>query len=174
MTYYYTQQYYPDSLEHYGVPGMKWGVRRNIRVLANRRRNVAVKDIKNDYETGRITKGQKQDRIKAANAKKKTEIQRMRKRVDRAAVNGNLDKVKQDIAKQTIKEVPAHTLKKGLTTVNKLIGGYNTAGIVGTGLIGAAVAPPLAGAFITSAAVGAAAEIGAQHVRQMLIDRVIT
>lgn len=40
------------TIYHYGVKGMKWGVRRDFRVLANNRRNKAIKEAKRDYNLG--------------------------------------------------------------------------------------------------------------------------
>lgn len=44
-----------DDLAHYGVPGMRWGVRRNLHVLSNNRRNNAVRDARIKYKNKQIT-----------------------------------------------------------------------------------------------------------------------
>ena len=54
------------ELHHYGVKGMKWGVRRDYRVLANHRRNQAVRDAKKDYREGKISKSDRKEAIKKA------------------------------------------------------------------------------------------------------------
>ena len=56
---------------------MKWGIRRNSRVLANHRRNDAVRSIKNDYDLGKITKDKKRSLIKAENKKKRAFIKKI-------------------------------------------------------------------------------------------------
>ena len=48
-----------EYLQHYGIPGMKWGIRKNARLLANHRRNAEVRKIKKDYKTGEISRKEK-------------------------------------------------------------------------------------------------------------------
>ena len=68
----YTSDTYSDEeLLHYGVRGMKWGIRRDVRVLANHRRNQAVKDARNKYHSGKITNEKKRSAIRKANFEKK-------------------------------------------------------------------------------------------------------
>lgn len=161
-----------DELIHYGVPGMKWGVRRNARVLANRRRNVAVTKAKKDYKTGKITKDQKKTSIQNANVKKKSDLTKMKTDIKNVKNREELQKVKQDISIKTIKEVPHSTIKKGATTVNKFLGTYHATTTVATAGIAAAVNPAFAGAMITAGAIGAAAEVGTHYLLQIGIDRV--
>ena len=71
MEYDYNNQEY---LQHYGVPGMKWGIRRNSRLLANHNRNEKVRTAKLDYKTGKIDKKEKKTIISDANKAKKAEI----------------------------------------------------------------------------------------------------
>ena len=59
-----------NELYHYGVPGMKWGVRRDTRIIANHRRNVEVGKLKERYRAGKITKQQYKDLIHKINLQK--------------------------------------------------------------------------------------------------------
>lgn len=163
--------YYSDELQHYGVPGMKWGVRRNARVLANRRRNQAVRKTKTDYELGKITKSQKKEQIKEANKKKKASLRKMNYDIDAASNKQEFNKVKHDIARQTISEVPAHRIKKGLTTCNKILGTMHTTTNAAVGIAGATVAGPYASLVLSTYAVSAAAELGLHYLAQKGIDR---
>ena len=166
MTDYY---YKPDELQHYGVLGMKWGVRRNSRVLGNHRRNIAVKDAKQAYRSGSITKEQKKAAIKKANQDRKALIKSAGAR--RTREEGK--QYRRDIKNQTLSEVPHSHLKKGLTTVNKLL----ALGVIANNAtaVGAASAlmPAMAPLAISGAAVSSAAAIGASYlVQNGILDKI--
>lgn len=115
---------YEDELQHYGIPGQKWGVRRNLRVLANHRRNVAVNNAKREYRNKNITKDQRKLAIKQANLDKKALL----KSVKQKRTREEFKQYKKDIKKQTLSEVPNARIKKGATTVNHLITAAQVAG----------------------------------------------
>lgn len=164
-----------DELQHYGALGMKWGVRRNTRVLENHRRNSAVRDIKKDYKSGKITRSEKKAAIQSANVNKKNAIRQSKYMLKNFKNRQDARDYRKNIASQTIAEVPHRHLKKGATTVNHLLAGINTAGAGIGALVGAtaatAVAPGLGTLFIGSAAVSGAAALGAHALVQMGIDK---
>ena len=66
-----------DELQHYGIPGMKWGVRRNIRTLTYHRRNQSIKDARLNYKEGNISRSEKRAEIKKAKRNRKLESKQM-------------------------------------------------------------------------------------------------
>lgn len=66
-----------EYLEHYGIPGMKWGVRRSRKALAKARTEARVKAVNREGRTGYKTKGNKltesqlNDRIRRMEMEKK-------------------------------------------------------------------------------------------------------
>lgn len=170
--------YNNEELYHYGVKGMKWGVRRNTRVLANHRRNVKVRKIKNDYEVGKISKEKKKKLILEANLSKKKYIQDTNERLKNISSETEMRKYKAEVTRQTINEVPHQRLKKGITTANKVLGGMHVANSIATGVVGAVGAmsvpvagPALAGVYIGSGVAAAAVETGIHALAQMGIDK---
>ena len=163
--------YYSNELYHYGVKGMKWGVRRDYRVLANRRRNEAVRKVKTDYKTGVISRSEKKQRMKEAKNTKKILQTQMKSRYKNAKTREERKALNQDIRNQTIREVPHRRIKKGATTVNRLL----TVGTVGSAAIGTvaavATAPALAPLALTSLAGTTALNAGRQALFQWGIDR---
>ena len=130
MNYIITRTDSEDELMHYGVLGMKWGVRRNAKVLANNRRNKEVRSIKDQYDMGNISKEQKRSGIKAANTKKRDFIKKTNSDLKGYKNENGLREYKNNMAKTTIKEVPNHRLKKGLVTANKILAGINMSNAV--------------------------------------------
>lgn len=160
-----------DELMHYGVLGMKWGVRRNVRLLANRRRNESVQKIKADYKSGKITRNQKKAKIKKANTTKSSYITETKAKFKSIDNKQDYKKAKNTIAMQTISEVSHPTLKKGATTVNKFLGGSHALGTFASGVATASVLGPVG---LAVGAGGAAAEIGAHYLIQKgIIDKLI-
>ena len=160
-----------DELMHYGVLGMKWGVRRNVNVLANHRRNQSVKRIKNSYEIGKISKDEKRSQIKNENAKKKDYINKSKTKLKNMKTKQEVQQYKNNIAKQTISEVPNSRIKKGATTVNKIFAGMHVGSNVAGGIATAAMIPAAAPLALGTYATAALAEIGAHALVQMGINK---
>lgn len=161
------EYYYEDYLMHYGVKGMKWGVRRDVRLLANNRRNNTVRKIKNQYETGKITSEQKKAAIKKANNIKKAYIKKTESDYINAKTERDRNIMERDIKKQSISEVPNRRLKNGARIVNHILNGVDIgANVAAAGFMATAV-PPLGPMYIGSAAVVSAVAAG----RNWLIDK---
>lgn len=159
------------TIYHYGVKGMKWGVRRDARVLAAHRTNEAVRKAKNDYREGKISKSERKAAIKKAkNYKKdyKKELKSQFKNADRK----ERKRLNKDITNQAKKEVGARRLKKAATSFNRSTTVATLSGsAVALGM--SFVAAPALGPLIAgSAAAATAGALGKQWIAQKLIDKV--
>lgn len=156
-----------DELYHYGIKGMKWGVRRDARLLANRRRNNAVRKAKNRYETGKITKEEKRSAIDKANQQKKAYLTNTKQKLKNARTSEEIEKMHKDITQQSIKEVPNRRIKNGARMANHILTGVQVGETVAVAAIGTAAFPalgPLYAASVAGTALGAAG-------RAWLIDK---
>ena len=160
-----------DTIYHYGVKGMKWGVRRDARVLAAHRTNEAVRKAKNDYREGKISKSERKAAIKKAkNYKKdyKKELKSQFKNADRK----ERKQLNKDITNQAKKEVGARRLKKAATSFNRATTVATLSGSAVALGMGFVAAPALGPLIAGSAAAATAGALGKQWIAQKLIDKV--
>jgi hypothetical protein len=160
-----------DELYHYGVPGMKWGVRRDTRILANHRRNVEAGRLKEYYRSGMITKQQYKDSIRSVNLRKKKYMSDVENKFRNAKSDAERTKLGNDITITAVKEVPNITIKRGLAVANNLLGAANIASTSYTTLGLAAFNPAFATAYIGAGVVSVAAEAGYRYVTRSLLDK---
>lgn len=158
-------------LIHYGVPGMRWGVRRDARIIANHRRNVEVSLQKNKYKTGKITKEQYIAARKKATAEKKKYMSDVENKYRNAKSEKEIAKLDNDITKTAIKEVPNLTVKRGLAVVNQMLAIYDTTTVAATTGMLAVANPAFAAAYVGAGAVTIAAEAGYRYVTRSLLDK---
>lgn len=159
------------ELYHYGVAGMKWGVRRDARILANHRRNTEVGKLKEQYRSGKITKQQYKDSIHNVNLYKKKYMSDVENKFRNAKSNDERNKLGKDIANTAVKEVPNITIKRGLAVTNQLFG---TASIGTTAYTAVGLAmfnPAFATAYIGAGVVSTVAESGFRYITRSLLDK---
>lgn len=160
------------DLLHYGVPGMKWGVRRDARILANSRRNERIREARDAYKAGKITKEARDKEIQSAQRDKKMELNKTKEKFTKAKTDTERERLASDIRNKTLKEVPNANLKRGAYAVNAMLGVANTASIGLATVPLLSVNPAFAGAILASAAVGVAAEAGYRYMIRLGIDKV--
>ena len=160
-----------DELYHYGVPGMKWGVRRDVRILANHRRNVAAGRLKEQYRSGNITKQQYKDSIRNVNLRKKKYMSDIENEFRNAKTDSERTKLGENISNTAVNEVPNISIKRGLAVANQLFGTANIGSTTYTTLGLAAINPAFATAYVGAGVVSAAAEVGLRYVTRSLLDK---
>jgi len=159
------------ELYHYGVPGMIWGVRRDTRILANHRRNVAADQLTEQYRSGKITKQQYKDSIRKVNLRKKKYMSDVDDQFRNAKSNSERDKLGKSISDTAVKEVPNITIKRGLAVTNQLFGAASIGSNAYTALTLAAFNPAFATAYIGAGAVTTLAESGFRYMTRSVLDK---
>lgn len=159
------------ELYHHGVKGMKWGVRRDVRLLANSRRNKRVRAARDAYKAGKISKDARKQEIKSAQLDKKKMLDKTKEQFANAKSDKERNALRADITNKTLKEVPNAGKKRGAAVVNALFGATNSAaiGLATYGLV--AINPAFAAATIGAGAVGIAAEAGYRYAIQLGLDK---
>lgn len=159
------------ELYHYGVKGMKWGVRRDARILANHRRNEQVKRAAEDRKSGKISAEQYKEMKRVANAKKKKWLANVESAYTRSGSDKERAALDKSITEATLREVPKASVKRGAASVNRVFGIYNSVTLGTTAFALAAANPAFAGAAVGAAVVGVAAEKGYRYVVQLGLDK---
>lgn len=160
-----------NELYHYGVKGMKWGVRRDTRILTNHRYNSTVRRLENEYAFGRIDSKQYHQGLKDAKTVKKQSIDAVKNSFKNATSDKERDQLRKNIANATLYEVPNATIKRGAAAANQLLGAMNVASVASTAANAALINPAFAGAYLGAGAVAIAAESGWRYATQRYLDK---
>ena len=159
-----------DELQHYGVKGMKWGVRRDVELLANNRRNAVVRKAKRDYRDGKISSEQKKTAIRKANADKKTYMEKVKRDYENTTSKTKKEKIDNNIRREASKIQNRYVIK-GLKAYSAVSAGYGI-GTMAVTAASAALANPAAAAVLGVTAAGyTVGQLGAKYVRDRIIDK---
>lgn len=158
------------ELYHYGVKGMKWGVRRDARILMNHRYNVEAKRLKTMRDWGMIDDNRYYNEINRAKEKKKKGLAQIEARFKNAKSDIEREKLGRNITNIAVKEVPDIKVQRGLAVANQLLGvgsigktAYTAAGL-------SLINPAFAGAYLGAGAVTAAAQAGLTWAGRQVLD----
>ena len=137
-----------DFIEHHGVRGMRWGIRRYQKELAWKKRNKTFANIAADKRTGKITKQEAKSRRQVAKGELKSDIAKGKayakslKGKPKAEVKAIYEKTKE----KATREIPYNRVKKLVRGINNVPTALSIMGDIASGTtlaaIGAATANP--------------------------------
>lgn len=159
-----------NELYHYGVKGMKWGVRRDARILANHRYNTASNRLKYEYIRGNINTNQYVNAMDSAKKNKKQLMADVNTRFKNASSKEEQKSIHRDIFNATSKEVPNSTIKRGAAVANQIMGAVNVANIASATAAASLYNPAFAGAYLGAGTVAVAAEAGWRYLIRYGLD----
>lgn len=156
-----------EDLVHYGVLGMKWGVRRNARLLASSRRNKKIRKANEDYYNEKIDKSTRDARVKKAKIERDKVLEDTKAKVKNSSER-ELKKTSDELKSQVAKEVSNYQVKRGMAYANEIFTKYNA---VSYGVVAAAGVASANPALAAAGAVGIASSAAYGAGRNWVLDR---
>lgn len=133
-----------DSVEHYGVLGMKWGIRRGQTALAWKKRNSSLANVAADKRSGAISEREADRRRKTIKQAHKASIKQIRTGVRGLKDKTQIESVYKRTKDKVTREVPYNRVKEGLRIANNVGSGISAMNALASGTaltaIGAATA----------------------------------
>lgn len=159
------------ELKHYGVKGMRWGVRKDANMLANHRRNDRVFDAKNKYKQGLISKEERKSAIRAANKDLKLANKEFKSQYKTAKAQGRKKEFKRNVKATAKTEIR----NRGALNVAGALNSATTVGMLGSaaasGMAMMALYPPMAGIAMSTMVAGSAVTAGKHWLINRGIDK---
>lgn len=165
-------EYVPtEELQHYGVAGMKWGVRKDAYDLANHRRNQAVFEAKRQFKRGEISKEKKKATIREANQTLKKSNSVLKAEYKVAKKQGRKKEFQKNIQQQARDEVRNKTALRVGRTLNAMTTVGTLAGVASGATVAMVASPAVAGLALGAAAVTTATTAGKHYLVNKGLDK---
>lgn len=145
-----------NAIMHYGVRGMKWGVRKDAQLLAERKYNLEKKDLKQQFKLNKIDKTTYKNKKRRAKYEMLSAESRSKSFVKKNKKDAEvLHNKYMELHDKALKEIPNYKIKSGMKTAGRILGRIGTVSAVALAPFGSYIG--LANAFQTKAISDAAA-----------------
>lgn len=116
-----------NAIMHYGVKGMKWGVRKDAQLLAERQYNVEKKDLKQQLKLNKIDRSTYRMKKKRAKYGMLSEKYRTNKFIkeNKKDQQALYDKY-MELHSKAVKDIPHYKIKSGAKTAGRILGKIGT------------------------------------------------